>query len=427
MLNVFNVDFIEEMEKSYLDYSLSVIKDRAIPDIMGCKPIHNRVLYGASLLGLASNGAYKKSARLVGEIIGRLSPHGDTSAYEAMARMSQDWNVRYPLIDMGGNNGSCDGDSPAAMRYTLCRLSKIGEEMLKDLKKDAVDWKPNFSEDEMEPCSMSGFFPNILANGTSGIAVGYSSNFAPHNLKETVSAINATIENSDITIEELVEKYIQGPDFPLGGEIINKKDVVKIYKEGKGGFITRGRYKIEDKGRTIVFYDMPFSAKKSNLIGEIVQCVRDNKIDGISNITDETTTKEFRIAITLKRGFDADVVANKIYAYTRMQQTVSINQNVLLDGEPKQLNLKEIIDQYIIKCLGIIKRKTNFSLNKISDRLHLIEGLLVALEDIDNVITLIKSSSNAKDAILTLRTKYNLSEVQASAIVDMKLKRLTGL
>lgn len=430
MNNVISVDMIKEMEQSFLDYSMYVNTDRALPDVRdGLKPVHRRILYATSVLGLTPDKPYKKSARIVGDVLGKYHPHGDTSVYDAMVRMAQPWSMRYPLIEGQGNFGSVDGDGPAAMRYTEARLQKLAMKMLTDIKKDVVDFKPNFSEDEVEPTVLPARFPNLLLNGTVGIGVAMACSFAPHNIVETLDSIIAQIKNPDITIEEL-HKILTAPDFPTGGTIINQRELIDAYRTGNGRVRVRGKYQVEKMNRNremLVFTEIPYGVAKEALIASIAKLCEEKKIEGISDVRDASNKHGMRIEIELRKDVNPDVIANYLYKHTRLEDTFSINQVCLVDGEPKLLNLKQVIENYVKHQRAIIKRRTEFDLRKIDDRLHLLEGLLIALENIDNVIALIRAAKDANEAISQLITKYNLSEKQAKAIVEMKLRKLTGL
>lgn len=430
MLNVIDIDMKHEMEQSFLDYAMYVNTDRVLPDVRdGLKPVHRRILYAAHVLGLVPSKPHKKSARLVGDVIGKYHPHGDTSVYDAAVRLAQSWSLRYPLIDGHGNFGSIDGDGAAAMRYTEVRMNKIALEMLTDLKKNVVDFKPNFSEDEEEPCVLPSRIPNLLLNGTMGIGVAMACSFAPHNINEVMNAIIAQIKDEDITIEEL-HKYITAPDFPTGGTIINQKDLLDIYKTGRGSVRIRGKYKVEKYNKTrelLVFYEIPYGVIKENLIKSIVELCETKKIEGIADVRDSSNKDGMRIEIELKKDANADVIANQLFKHTKLQSSFSFNQECLVNREPKLLNLKQIIENYIAHQKEVLTRRTEFELKKIEDRLHILEGLLIALEDIDNIISLIKKSKNANEAVEGLMTKYKLTEIQSKAIIDMKLRKLTGL
>ena len=429
-MNIISQDMIKEMEQSFLDYSTSVITGRALPDARdGLKPVHRRILYALAELNLVPTKPYKKSARIVGDVIGKYHPHGDSSVYEAMVRMAQDWSLRYPLVEGQGNFGSVDGDGAAAMRYTEARMSKITLEMLRDLKKDVVDFQPNFSEDLEEPMVLPSRIPNLLLNGTSGIAVGMACSFAPHNMNEIIDGIIATINNRDITVEELHKEYIKAPDFPTGGTIINQHELLNGYKTGKGRVRIRGKYNVEKIGRRecLVFYEIPYGVKKEKLIEDIAKLCEDKSIEGITDIRDTSNKHGMRIEIEVKKDINPDVMANHLFRLSALEDTYSLNHTAIVNKSPKVLNLKELIEVYIDHQVEVITRRTQFDLRKIDARLHIIEGLLKALEDIDNVIALIKASNNVQTAIEGLMKKYSLSEIQAKAIVEMKLRKLTGL
>ena len=429
-MNIISQDMIKEMEQSFLDYSTSVITGRALPDARdGLKPVHRRILYALAELNLVPTKPYKKSARIVGDVIGKYHPHGDSSVYEAMVRMAQDWSLRYPLVEGQGNFGSVDGDGAAAMRYTEARMSKITLEMLRDLKKDVVDFQPNFSEDLEEPIVLPSRIPNLLLNGTSGIAVGMACSFAPHNINEVIDGIIATINNRDITVEELHKEYIKAPDFPTGGTIINQHELLNGYKTGKGRVRIRGKYNVEKIGRRecLVFYEIPYGVKKEKLIEDIAKLCEDKSIEGITDIRDTSNKHGMRIEIEVKKDINPDVIANHLFRLSALEDTYSLNHTAIVNKSPKVLNLKELIEVYIDHQVEVITRRTQFDLRKIDARLHIIEGLLKALEDIDNVIALIKASNNVQVAIEGLMKKYSLSEIQAKAIVEMKLRKLTGL
>ena len=429
-MNIISQDMIKEMEQSFLDYSTSVITGRALPDARdGLKPVHRRILYALAELNLVPTKPYKKSARIVGDVIGKYHPHGDSSVYEAMVRMAQYWSLGYPLVEGQGNFGSVDGDGAAAMRYTEARMSKITLEMLRDLKKDVVDFQPNFSEDLEEPMVLPSRIPNLLLNGTSGIAVGMACSFAPHNMNEIIDGIIATINNRDITVEELHKEYIKAPDFPTGGTIINQHELLNGYKTGKGRVRIRGKYNVEKIGRRecLVFYEIPYGVKKEKLIEDIAKLCEDKSIEGITDIRDTSNKHGMRIEIEVKKDINPDVIANHLFRLSALEDTYSLNHTAIVNKSPKVLNLKELIEVYIDHQVEVITRRTQFDLRKIDARLHIIEGLLKALEDIDNVIALIKASNNVQVAIEGLMKKYSLSEIQAKAIVEMKLRKLTGL
>ncbi|MBP8959882.1 MAG: DNA gyrase subunit A [Bacteroidales bacterium] len=425
------VNIEEEMKSAYIDYSMSVIVSRALPDVRdGLKPVHRRVLYGMWELGLLANRPYKKSARIVGEVLGKYHPHGDSSVYEAMVRMAQDWSLRYPLIDGQGNFGSIDGDSPAAMRYTEARLQKIAEEMLFDIEKNTVDFQLNFDDSLQEPLVLPSKIPNLLINGASGIAVGMATNMPPHNLSEIVDAIIAYIDNKDITTAELL-KFVKGPDFPTGGIIYGEQGIRDAYETGRGRIIVRAKTEIEHthSGREcIVVNEIPFMVNKAEMIKRIADLINEHKIEGISYINDESDRNGMRIVIILKKdATSAQVVLNNLYKYTQLQTTFNVNNIALVKGRPKLLNLKELIENYAKHRHEIIIRRTQFDLDQAEKRAHILEGLIIASDNIDEVIAIIKSSQNPDEARERLMERFSLSEVQARAIVDMRLRQLTGL
>jgi len=423
------VNIEEEMKSAYIDYSMSVIVSRALPDVRdGLKPVHRRVLYGMYELGLFSNRPYKKSARVVGEVLGKYHPHGDSSVYEAMVRMAQDWSMRYPLVDGQGNFGSIDGDSPAAMRYTEVRMRKIAEEMLADIDKETVDFRPNFDETLKEPVVLPAKLPNLIVNGAQGIAVGMATNMAPHNLSETVDAINAYIDNPDISIEELMQ-HIKAPDFPTGGIIYGYQGVKDAYETGRGRVVMRGRSHIEEiKGReAIVVTEIPYLVNKADMIKKAADLVNDKKIEGISNIKDESDRKGMRIVFYLKRDAIPNVVLNQLYKYTQLQSSFNINNIALVKGRPQLLNLKDLISLFVEHRHEVVVRRTQYELRKAEERAHILEGLIIASDNIDEVIALIRSSKNAEEARAKLIERFDLTEIQARAIVEMRLRQLTGL
>lgn len=417
-----------EMEQSFIDYSLSVIIARALPDVRdGLKPVHRRFIWGMEESGNSSDKAHRKCARIVGDTMGKYHPHGDTSIYGALVRFSQPWAMRYPLVDFHGNNGSQDGDGAAAMRYTEARLSKIAEATLADIKKDVIDFVPNFSEDEMEPVCLPGHIPNLLINPTEGIAVGMACSFAPHNIVEMMNAIIATLENEKITIEELMG-YISGPDFPTGGILINKEELLSAYKTGKGRARVRGKYVIEGKkGDKIVFSEIPYGVMKEPLIEAIVELANSKKIEGISDVYDHSDKSGMRLTVELAKDANADLVVAQLFKYTRLEDTYGINQVCIVSGEPLLLNLKQLIENYLLHQKDVYTRKTKFELQKALARLEITNGLLIALEDIDNVIALIRQSSSAANAKENLEAKYNFTKPQSQAIVDLKLGKLARL
>lgn len=424
------INIEDEMRSAYIDYSMSVIVSRALPDVRdGFKPVHRRVLYGMLDLGVYSNRPYKKSARIVGEVLGKYHPHGDSSVYDTMVRMAQDWSLRYPLVDGQGNFGSVDGDSPAAMRYTEARLRKIAEEMLADLDKETVDFRPNFDDSLTEPSVLPGKMPNLLVNGASGIAVGMATNMAPHNLSEVIDGIIAYIANHDITIEELME-FIKAPDFPTGGIIYGYEGVKQAFETGKGRVVMRAKATIEEirEGReAIIVTEIPYQVNKADMIKKTADLVNDKKIDGISDLRDESDRNGMRIVYELKRDCIPNVVLNKLFKYTSLQTSFSVNNIALVKGKPEALNLKDMIHHFVEHRHEIIVRRTKYELRKAEERAHILEGILIALDNLDEVIALIRSSRTPEDARNGLMTKFELSEIQARAILDMRLQKLTGL
>jgi DNA gyrase subunit A len=427
---IVRVNIENQMKSAYIDYSMSVIVSRALPDIRdGLKPVHRRVLYGMLELGVLSNRAYKKSARIVGEVMGKYHPHGDSSVYDAMVRMAQDWSLRYPLVDGQGNYGSIDGDSPAAMRYTEARLRKIAEELLDDIEKDTVDFRNNFDDSLQEPTVLPGRIPNLLINGASGIAVGMATNMAPHNLSEVVDGIIAYIDNRDITIPELM-KFIKAPDFPTGGVIYGYDGVRDAFETGRGRIVVRGETKIEteDNGReNIIAVSIPYQINKAEMIKKTADLINDKKIEGISDIRDESDRDGLRIVYELKKDAITNVVLNKLYQYTSLQSSFSVNCIALVKGRPQMLNLKQLIAHFVEHRLEVITRRTRYDLNEAQKRAHVLEGLLIALDHLDEVIALIRASKTPDEARTGLMETFTLSEIQAKAILDMRLQRLTGL
>lgn len=427
---IIKINIEDEMKSAYIDYSMSVIVSRALPDVRdGLKPVHRRVLYGMYDLGLSSGAGFKKSARIVGEVLGKYHPHGDISVYEAMVRMAQEWSLRYMLVDGQGNYGSIDGDSAAAMRYTEARFRKIAEEVLADLDKDTVDFKPNFDDSLMEPTVMPAKAPLLLLNGASGIAVGMATNMPPHNLSETVDAICAYIDNREITTEELLE-HIKGPDFPTGGIIMGYQGIKDAFETGRGRIVVRAKTDIEvsDNGReTIVVTEIPYMVNKKELIEKIAELVEDKRIEGISYINDESDRNGMRIIVRLKLGTVANVVLNTLFKMTPMQSSFSVNNIALVDGRPRQLNLKQLIKYFVRHRHDVIVRRAKFELEQAQKRAHILQALLVALDHIDEVISIIRSSKAVDEAKERLMERFTFSEAQASAIVEMRLRQLTGL
>ena len=420
----------EEMRSSYLDYAMSVIVGRALPDARdGLKPVHRRVLYAMQQLGLPYNKPYKKSARIVGDVIGKYHPHGDAAVYDTMVRLVQDFSMRYPLIDGQGNFGSVDGDSPAAYRYTEARLSKLAMEMLRDIDEDTVDFTPNFDESTLEPAVLPARFPNLLVNGSSGIAVGMATNIPPHNLSETIDACVAMIDNPDITVGDLM-KHMPGPDFPTGGIILGSRGIRDAYSSGRG--LVRVRAKahsepVKGKRDAIIVTELPYQVNKASLIEKIAELVREHKILEISDLRDESDRSGMRVVIELKRESIPKVVLNKLYKHTAMQTTFGINNLALVDGVPRTMSLREMLRVYIAHQREVIVRRTRFELDKAQKRAHILEGLLIALKNLDAVVKLIRGSKDAEEARAGLMMKFKLTEVQAQAILDLRLQKLTGL
>lgn len=420
----------EEMRSSYIDYSMSVIVSRALPDVRdGLKPVHRRVLYGMSELGMLHNRNYKKSARIVGEVLGKYHPHGDSAVYDTIVRMVQDFSLRYPLIDGQGNFGSIDGDNAAAMRYTEVRMQRIAEEMLTDLNKETVDQQPNFDDTLQEPTVLPGMLPNLLVNGASGIAVGMATNMAPHNLPEVVDGIIAYIDNSDIDIKGLM-KHITAPDFPTGGIIYGYDGVKEAFETGRGKITMRARASTEElrgNREQIVVTEIPYQVNKTTLIEKIAFLVQDEKINDISEIRDESDREGMRIVVILKRGVNAGIVLNQLYKYTQMQQTFGVINIALVKGRPEVLSLKELIHYYVEHRIDVIIRRTIYDLDQAEARAHILEGLKIALDNLDEVIKTIRASDNPQEANEALRRKFALTDIQAKAILDMRLQKLTGL
>ena len=426
---IIQINIEDEMKSAYIYYSMSVIVSRALPDVRdGFKPVHRRVLYGMQDLGVYSNRPHKKSARIVGEVLGKYHPHGDSSVYDTMVRMAQPWSLRYPLVDGQGNFGSIDGDSPAAMRYTEARLRKIAEEMLEDLEKETVDFRPNFDDSLEEPTVMPTKIPNLLINGASGIAVGMATNMAPHNLSEVIDGIIAFVDNKDIEIEELLN-YVKAPDFPTGGIIYGYEGVRDAFLTGRGRVVIRGKAEIEDNnGREqIIITEIPYQVNKSEMIKKIADLVNDKKIEGISDLRDESDRNGMRIVFEIKRDAIANVVLNKLYKFTALQTSFSVNNICLVDGRPRLLNLRDMISEFVAFRHEVVIRRTRFDLRKAEERAHILEGLIIASDNIDEVIEIIKSSASPDSARERLSERFGLSEIQTRAIVDMRLRQLTGL
>ncbi len=419
----------DEMESAYIDYAMSVIVSRALPDVRdGLKPVHRRVLFGMNEMGVRSNSPYKKSARIVGDVMGKYHPHGDSSVYDTMVRMAQEWSLRYLLVDGQGNFGSVDGDSPAAMRYTEARLKKISEELLSDIDKETVDFQLNFDDTIMEPTVLPTRVPNLLINGSSGIAVGMATNMAPHNLSEVIDGTISYIENSEIDIEELIQ-IIKAPDFATGGTIYGYDGVREAFLTGKGRVVLRGKAIIENvkERECIIVSEIPYMVNKADMIRKTADLINDGKIEGISTMRDESDRKGMRIVYVLKRDAIPNIVLNKLYKFTQLQSSFSVNNVALVNGRPELLNLKQLIHHFVDHRHEVVVRRISFELKKAEQRAHILEGLIIASDNIDAVIDLIKKSSNADEARQKLEKKYKLSEIQAKAIIEMRLRQLTGL
>ena len=426
---IIRVNIEEEMKSSYIDYSMSVIVARALPDARdGLKPVHRRILYSMMRDGNTSDKGYRKSARTVGDVLGHFHPHGDSSVYGALVRLAQDWIMRYPLVDGQGNFGSIDGDSPAAMRYTEVRLRKIGEEMMQDINKNTVDFVPNYDNKEEEPTVLPATIPNLLVNGSSGIAVGMATNMPPHNLTEVLNGCMAMVDNPDITVDELMQ-YIKAPDFPTGAYIYGISGVREAYETGRGRVIMRAKTEIEagEQHDKIVVTEIPYGVNKAELIKFIAELVTDKKIEGISNVNDESDREGMRIVIDVKRDANAGVVLNKLFKMTALQTSFGVNNIALVKGRPKCLSLRDIIKCFIDHRHEVVIRRTKFDLEEAKKRAHILEGLIIASDNIDEVIQIIKKAKTPNDAIQNLMDRFGLDDIQAKAIVDMRLRQLTGL
>lgn len=424
------INISHEMRTSFLDYAMSVIVSRALPDVRdGLKPVHRRVLYAMNDLGITADKAYKKSARIVGEVIGKYHPHGDSAVYETMVRMAQDFSQRYMLVDGHGNFGSVDGDSAAAMRYTEARMSKISMELIRDISKNTIDYQDNYDGSEREPIVLPARFPNLLVNGTTGIAVGMATNIPPHQLGEVIDGVLALSHNPDITIAELME-CIPGPDFPTAGLILGRSGIRRAYETGRGSIILRAKVEIEEKSngkQSIIVTELPYQVNKARLIEKIAELVRDKKIEGITDLRDESDRNGMRIVMEVRRDANANVLLNNLYKHTALQTSFGINMLSLVNGEPQVLNLKQNLYHYLEHQKVVIRRRTAYELEKAEARAHILEGLRIALDHLDEVITLIRSSKTAEIAKQGLMERFGLSEKQAQAILDMRLQRLTGL
>jgi DNA gyrase subunit A len=427
---IISINIDEEMRSAYIDYSMSVIVSRALPDVRdGLKPVHRRVLYGMFDMGLNNNKPYKKSARIVGDVMGKYHPHGDKSVYDTMVRMAQDWNLRYLLVDGQGNYGSMDGDEPAAMRYTEARLKKLAEEMVADINKDTIDFQPNFDESEQEPTVLPAKFPNLLVNGASGIAVGMATNMAPHNLSEVIDATIALIDNRQIEVAELM-KYVKGPDFPTGGIIYGFEGPREALETGRGRVVIRARAEIEIHGsdrERIIVTEVPYQVNKALMIERTADLVNDKKLEGISSIRDESSREGIRIVYEIKREANAAIVLNNLFKYTALQTSFSVNNIALVNGRPMMLNLRDLIHHFVEHRHEVVVRRTKFELSEAEKRAHILEGLLIALDHLDEVIRLIRASQTPDEAREGLISQFGLSDIQARAILDMTLRRLTGL
>lgn len=427
--NYLSRDIEEEMKTSYLDYSMSVIVSRALPDVRdGLKPVHRRILYGMNILGLTPDKSHRKSARLVGDVMGRFHPHGDTAIYDAVVRLAQDFNTRYPLADGQGNYGSIDGDGAAAMRYTEVRMSKLALEMLRDINKNTVDFQPNFDEEEEEPVVLPSRFPNLLVNGSSGIAVGMATNMAPHNLREVTDACIAYLDDEDIDVKGLM-KHVKGPDFPTAGLIMGKQGIIDAYETGRGKIKMRAVANIETiKNRNrIMITEIPYQVNKAKLIMKIVELVKDKKIEGISDIRDDSNMTGIRIVVDVKRDANPNVVLNNLYKHTAMESTFGIINLCLVDGVPRELGLKDLIRYYIEHQVEVLTRRTQFDLDKAEKRAHIVEGLLIAIDNIDEIIKIIRSNYDDTTIKAEFTKRFGIDDIQGQAILDMRLKRLSGL
>ena len=426
-INVVDVDIEKEMKKSYLEYAMSVIVARALPDVRdGLKPVHRRIIYAMQGLGLLPDKPYKKSSRLVGEVMGKYHPHGDSAIYDATVRLAQDFNLRYPLVDGQGNFGTIDGDGAAAPRYTEVRMQKLALEMLRDINKDTVDFAPNYDENEKEPVVLPSKFPNLLVNGAAGIAVGMATNMPPHNLNEIIDATCEYIDNFDISVDELM-KFVKGPDFPTGANIMGLEGIKQAYHTGRGKITVRAVANIEEHNNKtrIIVTEIPYQVNKTNLIMKIVELIKDKRIEGISDLRDESNMKGIRIVIELKRDANPNIILNNLYKHTQMQTTFGVINLALVNGEPKVLNLKELIGHYVEHQRDVITRRCRFELKKAEDRAHIVEGLLKAIDHIDEIIKIIRASYS--DAQEKLIERFGFTKIQAESILEMRLRRLQGL
>lgn len=432
---IHDIDLKKTMEESYISYSMSVIKSRALPDVRdGLKPVQRRILFSMIELNNGPDKPHRKCARIVGDTMGKYHPHGDSSIYDALVKLAQDFNTRYPLVDGHGNFGSIDGDGAAAMRYTEARLSKISMEMLADINKDTVDFVPNFDETEKEPTVLPSKYPNLMVNGASGIAVGMATNIPPHNLREVVAAVdkiidNRVLEDRDTDIEELME-IIKGPDFPTGATILGRRGIEEAYRTGKGKIRVRAVTEINSlpNGKSeIIIKELPYMVNKALLVQKIAELVKDKKIDGIVDVTDQSNMEGIRVCIDVRRDANPNVILNLLYKHTQLQDTFGVNMLALVDDQPKVLNLYEMLNYYLLHQKEVVTRRTKFELNKAEERAHILQGLIIALDNIDEVISIIRNSENVAIAKATLIERFGLSDVQSQAIVDMRLRALTGL
>ncbi len=425
------INIADEMKKSFISYSMSVIVSRALPDVRdGLKPVHRRILYAMYDLGITSDKSYKKSARIVGDVLGKYHPHGDLSVYDAMVRMSQDFSYRYMLVDGHGNFGSIDGDGAAAMRYTEARMSKLSMEILRDIRKETVDFEPNYSEEEQEPTVMPARFPNLLVNGASGIAVGMATNIPPHNLNEVINGLIAYIDNRDISVMELMEEYIHGPDFPTGAYILGRSGIKSAYETGRGSVVMRAKVDTQEmkNGRfRLVVTEIPYQVNKARLIERIAELVREKEIEGITDLRDESNREGIKVVIELRRDVQPEVILNQLYRMTALQSTFGVNMLALVNREPKLMGILEVMDHYLNHQIEIIERRTRFDLNRAEARAHILQGLMIALDHIDEIIRIIRSSQNDAEITKKFIERFGLSEVQCKAILDMALRRLSGL
>ena len=426
---IVNIDIAEEMKAAYIDYSMSVIVSRAIPDVRdGMKPVHRRVLYGMQELGLTSGKSHKKSARIVGEVLGKYHPHGDSSVYDTMVRMAQDWSLRYPLVNGQGNFGSVDGDSPAAMRYTEAKMEKIADEVLKDIEKETVDFQLNFDDSLEEPTVLPSRIPNLLVNGANGIAVGMATNMLPHNLSEVCDGVCAYIDDPEIDVAGLMQ-HVTAPDFPTGGTIYGYDGVKEAFETGRGRVVVRGKAEIVTNGarEQIIISEIPYQVNKSSLVKKIADLVNDKKINGISDIRDESDRKGMRVVIDVKRDGIPNIILNKLYQYTPLQSSFGVNNVCLVNGRPRTLNLQQLIHYFVEFRHDVIVKRTEFELKKAEERAHILQGLIIAVDNIDEVIALIRSSKTVDLAKKGLMERFELSEIQSKAILEMRLSKLTGL